>query len=81
MLAPGLLIAIVAGLIVFGIGQAASIIMEKVYIGDMDSSELDWINAIVESSMGNVIRKVTETISMNHGEYNVKDIIKALVSE
>ncbi|MCI8723091.1 MAG: DUF697 domain-containing protein [Ruminococcus sp.] len=80
-IAADVLNAIVAGLIVFGIGQAASIIMEKVYIGDMDSSELDWINAIVESSMGNVIRKVTETISMNHGEYNVKDIIKALVSE
>lgn len=78
-IAADVLNAIVAGVIVFGIGEASSLIMEKIYNGDIDEENLDWINKIVEGTMGNVIKKVTELASKQHGEFNIKDIIKELV--
>lgn len=80
-IAADVLNAIIAGLIVFGIGEAASVIMEKVYVGDIDPLDLEWINAIVEDTMGNMVKKVAEIVSTDQGEFNMKDILKVLVSK
>ena len=80
-IAADVLNAIVAGLIVFGIGESASIIMERVYKGDVDKNNLDWVNKIVEGAMSDVVQKVTELVSKQQSELNVKGILKALVVE
>lgn len=80
-IAADVLNAIIAGIIVFGIGEAASVIMEKVYVGDIDPLDLGWINAIVEDTMGTMVKKVSEIVSVDQGEVSVKDILKVLVSK
>ena len=77
-IAADVLNAIVAGSIVFGIGEASTIIMEKVYKGDIDKDNLEWINEIVEGSMGVVIKKVSDFVSNHQEDINFKDILKEL---
>lgn len=77
-LAADVLNAIVAGTIVFGIGEASAMIMEKVYVGDIDKENLDWINGIVNSKMGKAVAKITEIMSKNNGKIKPKEIIEAL---
>lgn len=80
-IAADILNAIVAGLIVFGIGESSAIIMERVYKGDIDEENLDWVNKIVEGAMGNVIKSVTELVAKQQGDVSIKSILKALVTE
>lgn len=77
-LAADVLNAIVAGAIVLGIGEAASLVMEKVYVGDVKTEDLDWINKIVESQMGAIVKKLSEVIDKQNGKIVVKDVLKAL---
>ncbi len=77
--AADVLNAIVAGAIVLGIGEASTIIFEKVYIGDIDKDNLDWINAIVNDQLGNVLSKITEIIAKHNNEIHIKEIIEELV--
>lgn len=78
-IAADVLNAIVAGVIVFGIGEASSIIMEKIYLGNIDQDNLDWVNMIVEGTMGSVIKKVTDEIEKQEGDINIKNLIKSLI--
>jgi uncharacterized protein (DUF697 family)/GTP-binding protein EngB required for normal cell division len=71
--------AIVAGAIVLGIGEASTIIMEKVYTGDISSEDWDWVDKIVESSMGKIVTSITDVIANNKGKINVNDILKAVI--
>lgn len=80
-LAADVLNAIVAGAIVFGIGEASAVIMEKVYKGDIDRENLDWINNIVEGAMGSILTKITDIVSKQQGNLNVKDILKAMIAD
>ena len=80
-LAADVLNAIVAGTIVFGIGEASVIVMEKVYVGDIDKENLDWINGIVNSKMGKAVAKITEIMSKNNGKIKPKEIIEVLVKK
>ena len=77
-LAADVLNAIVAGAIVLGIGEAASLVMEMVYVGDVKTEDLDWINKIVESQMGAIVKKLSEVIDKQNGKIVVKDVLKAL---
>ena len=54
-IAADVLNAIVAGVIVLGIGEASTIIIEKAYLGETDAENLDWIDKIVEGSMGKTV--------------------------
>lgn len=80
-LAADVLNAIVAASIVFGIGEATTIIMEKVYIGDIDKEDLDWVNGIVNSKLGAVVSKITGILAKNNGSVKAKDVIEALVKK
>lgn len=78
-LAADALNAIVAGTIVFGIGEASIVIMEKIYQGGIDKENLDWINDIIENKMGKVLNKVVEKIKEQQGKIDLKDILSAIV--
>lgn len=80
-LAADVLNSIVAGTIVFGIGEATSIIMEKVYLGDIDKENLDWVNNIVKGQVGTVITKITQIVAASNGKIDVKEILNALISK
>lgn len=77
-IAADILNAIVAGSIVFSIGEASTVIMEKAYIGDIDSENLDWVNNIVESQMGDMIKKIGKIIADQGGKIDPKIILKLL---
>ncbi len=73
--AADVLNAIVAGGIVLGIGEASSIIMEKAYLGKIDAENLDWVDKVVESSMGDIIAKITNIVSNMKGDIDFKQIL------
>ena len=77
-IAADVLNAVVAGAIVFGIGEASGVIMEKVYLGEIDEENLDWINKVVNGKMGSVVSKVVRMVASNDGKINVKEIIESL---
>lgn len=77
-IAADILNAIVAGAIVLGIGEASAIIMEKVYLGDIDEDDINWVEKIVESSMGKTVTSITNAIANNKGKINANDILKAV---
>lgn len=52
--------------------------MEKVYVGDVKTEDLDWVNKIVESQMGTIVKKLSEVIDKQNGKIVVKDVLKAL---
>ena len=80
-LAADVLNAIVASSIVLGIGEASALIMEKVYIGDIDKEDLDWVNGIVNSKLGAVVSKITGILARNNGNVKAGDVIEALVKK
>ena len=80
-IAADVLNAVVAGAIVFGIGEASGVIMEKVYLGEIDEENLDWINKVVNGKMGSVVGKVVRMVASNDGKINVKKIIESLVKK
>lgn len=75
-LAADVLNAVVAGAIVLGIGEATAIIMEKVYLGDIDADDLEWIDKVVESCMGEMINKISNAVKTQDGKVNAKEILK-----
>lgn len=79
--AADVLNAVVAGTIVFGIGEASAIVMEKVYLGEIDEENLDWVNNIVNGKMGAVASKVAKLVTDNGGKIRVKDVIESLVKK
>ena len=80
-IAADVLNAVVAGSIVFAIGESTGTIMEKVYLGEIDKENLDWVNKIVNGKIGNVVGKVTKMVANNNGNINVKEIIESLVKK
>ena len=79
-LAADVLNAIVAGAIIAGIGEAATIIMEKAYLGEINKEDFEWINRVVEEQMGTIVKKITNFTSEHMGSINITDIIKAILS-
>ena len=79
-LAADVLNAIVAGAIIAGIGEAATIIMEKAYLGEINKEDFEWINRVVEEQMGTIVKKITKFTSEHMGSINITDIIKAILS-
>lgn len=79
-LAADALNAIVAGAIIAGIGEAATIIMEKAYLGEINKEDFEWINRVVEDQMGTIVKKVTKFTSEHMGSINIADILKAILS-
>lgn len=73
--------AIVAGAIIAGIGQAATIIMEKAYLGEINKEDFEWINRVVEDQMGTIVKTITKFTSEHMGSINITDIIKAILSK
>ena len=80
-LAADVLNAIVAGSIIFAIGESTIVIMEKVNSGEIDPDSLEWIDNIVEGKMGAVIKKVTGIISRKGSNINATEIIKELLKK
>lgn len=80
-LAADVLNAIVAGAIVFGIGEAAIIIMEKGFKGELKPEDLDWITNVVEGSMSDMVKKITRLTAGSDGKLSAKDIIMALIGK
>ena len=76
--AADVLNAIVAGAIVLSIGEASAIVFEKVYIGDIDKENLDWINVIVNDHVGSVLSRIIEIISKHNNEIHITEIIEEL---
>ena len=79
-LAADALNAIVAGAIIAGIGEAATIIMEKAYLGEINKEDFEWINRVVEDQMGTIVKKITKFTSEHMGSMNIADILKAILS-
>ena len=79
-LAADVLNAIVAGAIIAGIGEAATIIMEKAYLGEINKEDFEWINRVVEDQMGTIVKTITKFTSEHMGSINITDIIKAILS-
>ena len=52
--------------------------MEKAYLGEIDAENLDWIDKIVEGSMGKTVLKITNAIAAQSGKINVSDLLKAI---
>ncbi|MCR5487112.1 MAG: GTP-binding DUF697 domain-containing protein [Lachnospiraceae bacterium] len=77
-IAADILNAIVAGTIVFGIGEASAVIMEKVYTGEIDADNLNVIDNIVEAHMGKLIKDISDIVAKQEGKINVNDILNAL---
>lgn len=80
-IAADVLNAVVAGTIVFGIGEASAVIMEKVYLGEIDEENLDWVNKIVNGKMGAVVSRVAKIVSDHGGRIRAKDVIESLVKK
>ena len=80
-LAADVLNAIVAGAIIAGIGEAATIIMEKAYLGEINKEDFEWINRVVEDQMGTIVKTITKFASEHMGSINITDIIKAILSK
>ena len=79
-LAADVLNAIVAGAIIAGIGEAATIIMEKAYLGEINKEDFEWINRVVEDQMGTIVKKITKFTSEHMGSITIADILKAILS-
>ena len=79
-LAADALNAIVAGAIIAGIGEAATIIMEKAYLGEINKEDFEWINRVVEDQMGTIVKKITKFTSEHRSSLNIADILKAILS-
>ena len=80
-LAADVLNAIVAGAIIMGIGEATALVMEKVYLGDINKEDLEWVNNIVEAQMNVIIKNITHFVSNNMANMNASDIFKAITSK
>lgn len=70
--------AVVAGGIVLGIGEASTIIMEKIYLGDVDINNLDWVEKIVENSMGKIVTNISNAVNKNDGKLSANDLLKSV---
>lgn len=81
-LAADVLNAIVAGAIVFAIGESTTIIMEKIYTGEFDPKKYDWMDKIVNDKLGQTVLNATSAISeklgKEDGKLTVKDVANAL---
>lgn len=77
-IAADVLNAIVAGSIVFGIGEASTAIMEKVYLGEINVDNLNVIDKIVDTYMGKMVKNLSDIVAKQEGKINVKDILNAL---
>ena len=73
-IAADVLNAIVAGSIVFGIGEASTVIMEKVYRGEINAETLNSIDKIVNNHMCKMVRNLSDIVAKQEGKINVKDI-------
>lgn len=80
-LAADALNAIVAGAIIAGIGEATSLVMEKVYLGDINKEDLEWVNNIVENQMNVIIKNISNFMTGKKTNLNAGDILKALFSK
>lgn len=77
-IAADILNSLVAGTIVLGIGEASCIIMEKIYLGEISTDSLEWIDKIVEEHMSNIISKILEIVKNNSGHLKINDILNIL---
>ncbi len=80
-LAADALNAFVAGAIIVGIGEATSLVMEKVYLGDINQEDLEWVNNIVEAQMNIIIKSITNFTSENIQSTKPTDIFKMIFSK
>ncbi|MCR4936571.1 MAG: GTP-binding DUF697 domain-containing protein [Lachnospiraceae bacterium] len=80
-IAADVLNAIVAGSIVFGIGEASTVIMEKVYRGEINAEALNSIDKIVNNHMGKMVRNLSDIVAKQEGKINVKDILNKLFNK
>ena len=80
-IAADVLNAIVAGSIVFGIGEASTVIMEKVYLGEINVDNLNVIDKIVDTYMGKMVKNLADIVAKQEGKINVKDILNALFNK
>lgn len=80
-LAADVLNAVVAAAIVFSIGEASTIVMEKIYTGEMDSKNLDWINQVIDKSTSTIVKKLAGVHAEKKDSLDIKDIMKVLLTK
>ena len=77
-LAADALNAIVAGAIIIGIGEATSLVMEKVYLGDIDKEDLEWVNDTVEAQMSTIIKNITAFAKDKDTTLSAGELLKSI---
>jgi len=80
-LAADVLNALVAGAIILSIGEATALVMERIYLGDINKEDLEWVNNIVEAQMNVIIKNITNFASENMANLDVGTILKGVVSK
>ncbi len=69
-LGTSVLNAIVAGTIMAAVGEASIYIMERIYLGEKDAADIDWVKKVVESEISKTVLKRVEKIA---GEAALED--------
>lgn len=78
-LAASVLNAIIAGVIVAGIGEGSAYIFEQVYLGKKEISDLDWIKKVLDAKLSaKVIEKAQPILSKLTDVSNRKEIMQAV---
>lgn len=72
--------AIVAGVIIASLGEAAVYIFEKIYLGEKTTEDVDWIDKIIESKFANqFLEKVQVAISKIGKDSDANTIVKTIM--
>lgn len=72
--------AIVAGVIIASLGEAAVYIFEKIYLGEKTTEDVDWMDKIIKSKFSNqFLEKVQEAISKIGQDSDPNTIVKTIM--
>ena len=71
--------AVIAGIIVFGIGEGSIYAFEQIYLGNKSLEDVDWVKKILESKLSSdLFGKATKILSDLPENATKKDIIDAI---
>ncbi len=78
-IAASVLNAVVAGSIVAAIGEGSIYVFEKIYLGEKDAADIDWVKKIMESKLSSeFIDKVTQIVQEVAKRGSLKDTSKVI---
>ena len=78
-LAASVLNAVIAGIIVFGIGEGSIYVFEQINLGNKSVDDVDWVKKIIESKLtSDYLKKATKVLSSLPKDATKKDIMDAI---